>query len=129
MMLHIMKSAGQFGRETSQIIADTETDGDFTPAWEKKWLFNIKRQQITLKPAGQTQKGVMDLGKQPDFQSEVLRETVKFKKGTAPLHIKFQRHLHNNDLICLFWEIRFNKNNKRQEGRIPKKLCKFNTQI
>lgn len=36
--------------------ADTETDGDFIPAWEKKWLFNIKPQHITLKPAGQTKR-------------------------------------------------------------------------
>lgn len=86
-MPHIMKSAGQFGRETSQIIADTETDGDFTPAWEKKWLFNIKRQQITLKPAGQTQKGVMDLGKQPDLRAEVLGETVKDTEKERHLYI------------------------------------------
>lgn len=49
-------STGQSGRDTTQIRADTETDGDFTPAWEKKWLFNIKPQHITLKPAGQTKR-------------------------------------------------------------------------
>lgn len=40
---------------TGTLEFDTETDGDFTPAREKKWLFNIKPQHITLKPAGQTQ--------------------------------------------------------------------------
>lgn len=48
---------GHSGREATQIRAYTETDGDFIPAWEKKWLFYIKPQHITLKPAGQTQKG------------------------------------------------------------------------
>lgn len=79
-MLPIMKAAGQFGRQTFQIIADTEADGGFTPAWKKKWLFNIKCLQITLKSAGQTQKGIMNLGEQPDFQAEVLGETVKFTR-------------------------------------------------
>lgn len=59
-------SAGRSGRETTQIRADTETDCDFSPAWEKKWLFNIKPQHITLEAAGQTQKGIESLGKQPD---------------------------------------------------------------
>lgn len=42
------------GKDT-QITGDTETDGDFTAALDKKWLFNIKPQHITLKPAGQTE--------------------------------------------------------------------------
>lgn len=29
-------SSGQSGKETTQIRADNETDGDFTPTWGKK---------------------------------------------------------------------------------------------
>lgn len=67
-MLGLSVSAGRSGRENTQIRAHTEADGDFTPAWEKKRLFNIKPQQIIFKPAGQTQKGITSLGKRPASQ-------------------------------------------------------------
>lgn len=119
----IMKAAGQFGRQTFQIIADTETDGGFTPAWKKKRLFNIKRQQITLKSAGQTQKGIMILGKQSDFQEEVLGETVNITRKKIILQIC----LIDDDLICMFWKKIITTSKKKADKTRNKQLCRFKT--
>lgn len=64
MILDLNASAGQSGKESTQVRADSEADGDFTPTWGKKWLFKIKPQQITLKAVGPIQKGIVTLWKQ-----------------------------------------------------------------
>lgn len=100
----------------TQIRADTETDGDFTPAWEKKWLFNIKPQHITLKPAGQT-KRFRESGETARLLSRGARETANQARWKAVCPYYSLRCLHNYDLICMFWKIVTKANDESQADR------------
>lgn len=101
---HRGASAGWSGRETTQIKADIETDGDFTPAWEKKWLFNIKPQHITLKPAGQTKRD-RESGEAARLLSRGTGEMANQAGWGETLPYYFLRRLHNYDPVCMFWKI------------------------
>lgn len=116
MWRHEGSSVGWCCRKTTQIRAGTETDGDFTPAWEKKWLFNIKPQHITLKPAGQTKRD-HESGEAARRLSRGAGEMANHARWRATLPYYFLRWMHNYNPICMFWKIGTEANDKRQAHR------------